>query len=241
MAEQISRTNKCIFVHIPKTGGLSLEMTSIFDDQRQFTKEFVGDHTTALEFRRKYPEEFLEYFKFTIVRNPYSRLVSAFNFLSKEGVGNEYDTHIAKQYFQQFQGNFHEFCLQMLTPEFASKIKHLRPQYQFLCDGDEKILVDFVGKQENYLVDTWKIFKKLNLPFEFNYRNISQKKQSIEDYYPPEVKTHVEAVYAKDFQLFGYPTVIPKESPITSYCKDKLFTTIAQSLALKKKVLRKLG
>jgi hypothetical protein len=47
MAVQISDKHKCIFVHVPKTAGSSIETSEIFEGQRVKTKEYVGGHTTA--------------------------------------------------------------------------------------------------------------------------------------------------------------------------------------------------
>ena len=82
MAIQISDKHKCIFIHVPKAAGSSVETSEIFEDQRIKTGEYVGGHTTALEYRETYPGKFKNYFKFAFVRNPYSRLVSAFSYLS---------------------------------------------------------------------------------------------------------------------------------------------------------------
>ncbi|HTL74630.1 MAG TPA: sulfotransferase family 2 domain-containing protein, partial [bacterium] len=75
--------HRCIFVHVPKCAGISL-VKSLFGD-------FDCGHTNLRRYQIMFaPAEFNGYFKFTIVRNPFDRVVSAFLFLKKGGV-NEKD------------------------------------------------------------------------------------------------------------------------------------------------------
>ena len=67
---QIYHHLKTIFVHVPKAA-----RTSIEKHLRKTDQDVVGGHTTALAYRRKYPEEFATYFKFTVVRDPKQKLV----------------------------------------------------------------------------------------------------------------------------------------------------------------------
>ncbi|HSH75802.1 MAG TPA: sulfotransferase family 2 domain-containing protein, partial [Longimicrobiales bacterium] len=74
---------RCIFVHIPKCAGFSVA--------RSLFGNLAGGHLTVRKYQMIYRRrEFSEYFKFTFVRNPWDRVVSAFFFL-KEGGVNEVD------------------------------------------------------------------------------------------------------------------------------------------------------
>ena len=63
---------KCLFVHIPKTGGTSIE--SVFGWYSGHRGE--QDHRTILEYRKLLGTNFDTYFSFSIVRNPWDRAVS---------------------------------------------------------------------------------------------------------------------------------------------------------------------
>ncbi len=67
----ITHDHNVIFIHIPKCGG-----RSICD---MFNQRF--DHFTARYYEKEYEKFWKEYRKFTIVRNPYSRLVSIFHYV----------------------------------------------------------------------------------------------------------------------------------------------------------------
>ena len=70
----ISTRHRCIFVHIPKTAGTSVEAALGW-----FTEYTRGaqDHRSIRKLREAItPDEFCTYFKFTFVRNPWDRVVS---------------------------------------------------------------------------------------------------------------------------------------------------------------------
>jgi hypothetical protein len=90
----ISDSCKFIFIHIPKTGGNSL--TEFLKDLSTH-KIIYGDnhfgknksisimdkgidikHFPLILYKKFYADKFQEYFKFTIVRNPYDRIMSLF-------------------------------------------------------------------------------------------------------------------------------------------------------------------
>ena len=92
--------HRCIFVHIPKCAGISL-VKSLFGD---FDLGHAGIKRYQIMFG---PAEFNRYFKFTIVRNPFDRLVSAFFFMKKGGI-NEGDKSWANRKFAHYD-NFEAF------------------------------------------------------------------------------------------------------------------------------------
>src|SRR5690606_6994134 len=72
---------RCIFIHIPKTGGVSVSK-ALFGN-------LGGGHNTVRDYKVIFgPLTFARYFSFTFVRNPFSRLYSAFSFLKKGGFNN---------------------------------------------------------------------------------------------------------------------------------------------------------
>src|SRR5690606_34688851 len=60
---------KCIFIHINRTGGQSVE--TAFGQPTQ-------DHRLPQEYKEIYKDMWSEYFKFSFVRNPWDRMLSVF-------------------------------------------------------------------------------------------------------------------------------------------------------------------
>lgn len=71
----ISHKYKCIFIHIQRTGGTSIERWLQGEDQWNL-KHNYKHITTSYAKERAYPEYYDDYFKFTFVRNPYERVLS---------------------------------------------------------------------------------------------------------------------------------------------------------------------
>jgi len=74
----ISHELKCIFIHIPRTGGSSIERKLVSKDWWQI--EHKTKHLVASQAKRIYSEYWNGYFKFSFVRDPYSRMLSMTTF-----------------------------------------------------------------------------------------------------------------------------------------------------------------
>jgi len=193
--------HRCIFFHIPRTAGLSIAM-SLFDNQ-------AAGHKYAREYCCIFGFDFWKYFKFTFVRNPYTRVVSAYEFLKSGG-------HPACSRDQRFRDevilkykDFSDFILRWLTPQKEAIIPHFRPQHEWL-ELNGKIAVDFIGHFESLQKDFTKICSKLNIKADLKHSNSSQKSMSLKEYYQDaRVIKRVNEVYRKDFELFQYSDVVP--------------------------------
>ena len=93
----ISHTHKCIFVHIPRTAGSSVEAI-LWPDLRKESDLWMGfvskyrnkyqtgglQHLQASQIIREVGEDiFSHYFKFSIVRNPWDKAVSQFTYMKQ--------------------------------------------------------------------------------------------------------------------------------------------------------------
>ena len=76
----ISHKHKFIFVHIPKTGGTSIESLFI---RNAHIKDVPGKHHMV---RNLDGELLKKYFAFTFVRNPWDRMVSYYKFRIKRSL-----------------------------------------------------------------------------------------------------------------------------------------------------------
>jgi len=186
--------SKTIFIHIPKTAGVSL-VKSIFGDVT------LEGHRSVSFYKQVFGKIYSDFFTFTIVRNPWDRLYSSYKFLQKGGINihdkNAFETHLS------IYKDFEDFVLNGLNEKIISKITHFIPQHEFICDKNGKIIVDYVGKFENLnkLVD--KINDILKSEFKLEHHNKTNKKD-YKDIYTTEMIEKVHQIYQKDIDIFEY-------------------------------------
>jgi hypothetical protein len=66
-------------VHVPKTAGVAISL-ALFGN-------LAGEHASIRDYQTIYPKSVFErYVRFTFVRNPWDRLLSAFSFLKSGGM-----------------------------------------------------------------------------------------------------------------------------------------------------------
>lgn len=192
--------SKSIFVHVPKCAGIAVN--------KALYGNLAGGHTSLDEYINIFePSNFTSYFKFTFVRNPWDRVVSAYTFLQKGGF-NKWDRTFFDDELSRYD-NFHDFVRNWLTPENITKHHHFKPQYSYIIDKYNRVSVDYIGYFENIEDDFEIIKKKIGVDARLEKKNAVNRK-SYTDYYDDETIAIVESVYEKDIKLFNYCFTGPK-------------------------------
>ena len=187
-------SKKIIFVHIPKTAGISVAK-AIFGDVS------LGGHRSVMFYKNLFNEDFSEYFTFSVVRNPWDRLYSAFKFLEKGGI-NIHDRNAYEQYLEEYK-DFEDFVTNGLNKKMIYEIMHFIPQSEFICSKDGKIDVNYIARFENLKDDISKLSEKINNPIELDHHN-SNKKVSYKEIYTSDMIKKVEEIYKMDIINFNY-------------------------------------
>jgi len=186
---------KCIFVHIPKCAGISVSQ-SLFGH--------CVPHSTITDYQIMFGSEiFKKYFKFTIVRNPWDRFVSAYFFL-KAGGFDETDKKL-------FSGVTNKFDT---VEKFARFIYHNRPymqwihflpQTRWLKTPSGKIPFDYIGRIEDMESSLRFICKNIGADYKQpKKQNASSRNRDFRKYYTPETKDMIGELYKEDIDLLGY-------------------------------------
>ena len=214
----ISHTHKAIFVHIPKTAGTSVEaVLGMHGDKKDiglvpyFNQELDREHLygrqmqhmTALDIHNALPDKtlFARYFKFTIVRNPWDRLVSALAWTDQKWAKGiqltvaEFDEQLRRAHAAYLAAA--NASSPVALPDF------LYPQVLFIADGEGRSLVDFVAKYESLAAAWNEIRTKLGVSADLPIRMKSHHRD-YRDYYTPQTQELVAQMYAADLQAFGY-------------------------------------
>jgi len=210
----ISKKYKCIFIHIPKTGGSSIE--SLIWNKYSKTEEnlwngFIDEyhnkyqtgglqHLKAVQVLNEIsPFRFNNYFKFTIVRNPFDKAVSQFEYLKKRKDLRDFIGIKSSSSFKNYL-------------ELIQEKNHVQwePQTNFIYDSKNELMVDFLGRFEDYDNDVNHILDVIGKRRGFfgKPRSIPHLKKSsrrhYSSYYDEESVKLIEQIYGRDLDLLNY-------------------------------------
>ncbi len=199
---------RAILVHVPKTGGQSIkdllgrEQSNVDAFPGVLSAE-LGDATTGRKHVHMSAREmaahdqfgyFRSYFRFAFVRNPFDRAVSEF-FWRK----SRHPVRIAFDTFEEFAHALRDGW------EFDKDDgRHIASQSAMLCDVDGKLMVDFVGRHEQFAADATRLLHHLGLsPGPFPRQNATRHVH-YSSYYSPDSRRIVADLYAEDLERYGY-------------------------------------
>ena len=200
----ISHKHKCIFIHIPRTAGTSIEEWIEGLDWWRIKKE--TKHLLASQAKEIYSEYWEDYFKFSFVRNPWDRMVSMLKYSSFYGVYvNPQKKHVdCSKYLEKYGTPITvEYDHRFYDTKNLNKKQH-KPNcvYGNILDED----LDFIGKFEDLKKDCSFLKSKLNIDNDFNIHAEDHKTRSncYRDYYTEESKNLIGDLYKEDIKFFKY-------------------------------------
>lgn len=183
------RNGPYIFIHINKTAGTSIGNAIGLP---------VKHHQTAREVissigRDKWDTAY----KFTLVRNPWDKVVSHYEYRRKRD-----KTEVATRGI-----SFSEWVKKTYGPDkdsfYYNNPKAFQPQVEWLKNDEGKIDIDFIGKFETINEDFDQIKKAIGLEAELPHLNAS-KREGYRSYYDAETREIVALWFREDIEAFGY-------------------------------------
>ena len=206
---RVSDSRKVLFVHVPKTGGSSIDR--IFDAEVPDARKVEGRMRHATYQRLLSAEPALaDYWSFGFVRNPWARMVSWWTMVggvfAKAEAGHPGAQAKLRKHPKAWlpEGEYrHDFTRWVLegTVELP---KVGRPQLVTLSARGGR-QVDFIGRLENFDRDIAVVREHLDLPPVETPPHINRTSHGhYRDYYTPETRDHVAKVFAVDIETFGY-------------------------------------
>ncbi len=212
-------TNKILFVHIPKTGGMSFyrSIKNFWWKSPIFT---LGLHGSCKHLISKTNDNFIKDNNIkilTIYRDPFERLYSAYTYgiLQKKKENPKIKTR-NRDWFQELyskafkdMSSFNSFCKNIYNyyleqdKQFQELI--IKPQYEFITDYKNNIIAD-------YIIDLKNIDKEwVTLCNKYNYgkitpllkiNNSNNKKYNFNQIYNKDTIKIVEKIYEKDINIY---------------------------------------
>ena len=188
-----------IFVHVPKTGGRSVEAALS-------TKKIGGHQDPNFPYGKHSPHHpiktyfsrvkgFNSMFKFAFVRNPFSRILSEYLYVRR------WEGCLCKENFN-FKEKYNTFkkFIRFGAIDVCSWENHNTLQIE-MADPD---YMDFIGRFENLQEDFNTICDKIGAPRKMLPHRNKTKHKHYTEYYDDETRKIIEEKYAKDIEYFGY-------------------------------------
>lgn len=200
----LHRALKIAFVHIPRTGGTTVEkMLGLYEPWPTVRMDLLRgpyqrdgeqlhlQHLPLEDMSAIAQVDLSQWYKFAFVRNPWDRLVSVFCFMNR---GNR-DCGL-----ERFR-SFVSWAATVIAKRdhLVGDYCHLRPQVEFSINE-----LDYLGRFENLEADLRKIFSHVGLPIDEIPHEHQTKRKRYVDYYDSETEQQVADLYADDIESLGY-------------------------------------
>lgn len=203
----VSDTHRFLFVHVQKTGGVSVEHLLRPHLPEARTLAGLSRHAKLGQILTLEPA-LADYWTVGFVRNPWARLVSwygmiqRFRQLADRGApkaqrfltGGGFMAAVARDY-----PDFESFVLR--GPDDWPRLR--TAQIRYLCAGDRT--ADFVGRTESFDADARVVLDRLGLPTgEAIPRDNAAPPRDYRGEYSPLMRDRVAALFAEDLEAFDY-------------------------------------
>jgi hypothetical protein len=210
-----SPSKKLLFIHVYKTGGVSiahalrshLSRTEVryqkfcrrLDESgilrlRQLRQFNMHEHSTALELQQVIaPDMFRKCFKFAFVRNPWALQLSLYRYVLRTP---EHFQHALFAGFADFEAYIEWIGAR---PNGDHKI-----QRDFLVDAEGQMLVDFIGRFEHLHADYASVAERFGWTAELPHFNKSDGDPDFRKFYSPRTRDIVAGLHRADIESFGY-------------------------------------
>ena len=191
----INHEKKLIFIHIPKNAG-----TSII---KALGVENLCMDKTIEQYKEHYGDYWNEYKKFTVVREPIDRFISAYKFARMDESG--WFSATGEEGLEKH--HHYELCNEMNINEYVSYLyknpekfnRWISPQTFIISNENGEKEIDYYVRYENLLEDLQKIgidkIEKLNSSKIKDEKTIELTKKS---------KNQLYRIYDIDYQNFSY-------------------------------------
>ncbi len=205
----ICREHNIVFVHIPKTGGTTVEKMMFpnhsFSTDPDYSTLYGWDdrvgwlnHLTMEQMREVCPyRELNEPVVFTIVRNPWDRLVSEYHWkCASSGLQIPFGEFVRLLYLGETEA---------IKKWYRATIgfdQHIRPQSSYLSPSSEGVVK--ILRFENFADEVMQMLRQCGIDGELPPRLRASVHAHYTDYYNRCTVDMVGSLYREDRERFGY-------------------------------------
>lgn len=188
-----------IFIHVPKAAGTSIN--------RALYGRTLG-HYPAMEIAKNFPQLFAKSYVFSVVRNPWDRMVSAYRFAKLGGT-----TAMRMKGWKRYNGSefdtFERFLFDWLQNQDLYRLDFIfQPQVKFLYTNerpDQRLLLDYLCKLETLTEDLSHVRRETGIAIQPEVLNSTRNKLDFRAEYKNSAMVDIVAkLYSSDIKRFNY-------------------------------------
>ncbi len=207
----VSHSLRCLFINIPKCASistkrmfkLSLVTDPLWHCPWEQAQEILGNEVTD------------NYFKFTLVRNPWERVVSAWKMFEQHKFRKQSRSYSLSEFLDVvtdssigYEANYRTLKERPSWEQSIENIRHhtlpAMHSYYGLVNRKNEIITDYVGQFEHLQNDLAIVADKLGVRFDKVPHTNRTRHGSYTEYYDDSCRETVSRYFKSDIDAFGY-------------------------------------
>lgn len=209
----VSQKGKFIFVHVQKNAGISVE--KVLKDRFSDARHWHGRHGHVINGIEEIGRESWDaYFSFSIVRNPWDRMVSWYSMIQREykklpSIKQASNAPFDSPFWNHVVRDSHDFesflrnCTDVIYENDCHKSFAFN-QADYLVDENGNLAIDFVGRFETLAADMSDVFRRLGIKRAKLPKKNTSRHVHYSEYYTPDTRDLVARRFEKDIEMFNY-------------------------------------
>ena len=173
MGEYLHTFKPFKFIHIPKTAGSAINQSALIE----------RGHTDRREYghvRARHIENIEDFYTFALIRNPYDKVYSSWNFYCNSKGGAPHFKYRVRGYYPTFE----EFVLDYPNSKGSDPYHFVRTQKEYITNSTGEVIIDYVGNYYN-IRGEWEVIQNANPIFNGEHIPLPVRNRTNPEEYQP--------------------------------------------------------